>query len=175
LAIQEVNSDPHRQQRLYWKQMVMLKDATVYISLRRDHLGRWVQGLGTLKAFASCGSIAAWAVWKEYAFVWAFIIAASQLADALKDVFPFAKLHKAASVYAITLSHLFIDAELEWEAIYSGKYTDDEIMNRVHKLKKLQLDAEQRNFPDGLAVKESLRQRAEKEAELYFKSAHDID
>ena len=78
-------------------------------------------------------------------------------------------------MYAITLSHLFIDAELEWEAIYSGKYTDDEIMNRVHKLKKLQLDAEQRNFPDGLAVKESLRQRAEKEAELYFKSAHDID
>jgi hypothetical protein len=36
-------------------------------------------------------------------FVWGANIAASQVADALKDVFPFAKKHKAASALAMTL------------------------------------------------------------------------
>jgi hypothetical protein len=34
-------------------------------------------------------------LWKQYAIVWGSIIAASQVTDALKDVFPFTKKHKA--------------------------------------------------------------------------------
>ncbi len=78
----------HRQQQLYWTQMIELKVAASYIRHYRDYLGKWVTGLGTLRAIASSGSIAAWALWKEYAFVWGTIIAASQVVDALKDVFP---------------------------------------------------------------------------------------
>lgn len=66
-------------------------------------------GLGALKAIASCMGIAAWAVWREYAFVWGVVIAASQVADALKDVFPFAKKHKAACEHGMSLERLFID------------------------------------------------------------------
>jgi hypothetical protein len=90
-----MNADlTHRQQQLYWNQMVELKVATSYIRRYRDHLGRWVTGVGMLRAIASSGSIAAWALWKEHAFVWGAIIAVSQVADALKDVFPFTKNKK---------------------------------------------------------------------------------
>ena len=100
--------------------MVELKVAAAYTRRYRDALGTWVTGLGTVKAIASSGSIAAWVIWKEYAFVWGMIIAASQVADALKDVFPFAKTHKAASEHTTTLGSIFIDAQLEWESIFPG-------------------------------------------------------
>jgi hypothetical protein len=154
--------------------MIELKVAIGYIRRYRDSLGRWVSGLGTLRAIASSGSIAAWALWKEYALLWGAIIAISQVVDALKDVFPFTKKHKAASVHTITLAAMFIDAQLEWENIFSGRYTDDQIMKLRHKLMKLQHDAERVNFPDGLALRESLFTQAEHDAKEYFKSTYNV-
>ena len=154
--------------------MIELKVAVSYIRLYRDYLGKWVAGLGTLRAIASSGSIAAWALWKDYAFVWGVIIAASQVLDALKDVFPFTKKHKAASAHTITLGGIFIDAQLEWENIFSGRYTDDQIMNRRHKLMKLQHDAERTSFPDGLATRDSLFAQAQQEAKDYFAATYGV-
>jgi hypothetical protein len=171
----ETTHDPHRQQRLYWNQMLQLKGALSYTCLYRNYLGRWVTGLGALRAIASCGGIAAWAIWKEYAFIWGTIIAVSQVMDALKDVFPFAKLHKACSEHAITLSYLFVDAELEWESVYAAKYADDEIMSRIHKLKKVKLDAEGKSFPDGLFPKSSFRAQAEQESQEYFAQTFSVE
>ena len=76
----EAGANPHRQQQLYWAQMIELKVAACYIRRYRDYVGKRVKALGTLRAIASSGSIAAWALWKEYAFVWGAIIAAAQVA-----------------------------------------------------------------------------------------------
>ncbi len=167
--------DPHRQQRLYWNEMINLKADTSYIRLYRDRLGKWVTGLGVLKAATSCGGIAAWAVWRQFAFAWGAIIAASQLADALKDVFPFAKKHKAACDHSMTLDRLFIDVQLEWESVFAGKYSDEEIKNRLHQLRKLQLEALQRNFPDGLAAESALLVQSKQEAETYFRTTYGVN
>jgi hypothetical protein len=175
MSVSEITSDPHRQQQLYWNEMFELKVAASYIRLYRDALGRLVTGLGALKAIASCTGIAAWVIWKEYAFVWGAIIAASQVADALKDVIPFAKKHKAASEHAMTLDNLFIDVQLEWEYIFSGRYTDEEIMKLRHKLGKLQLEAESRSFPDGLAMRDALLDRAKQEATDYLAATYGVN
>src|SRR5579864_1467025 len=140
---------PTGNNKLYWNQMVELKVAVEYIRRYRDAMGFRVTCLGTLRAIASSGSIAAWVIWKEYAFVWAVIIALSQLADALKDVFPFSKTHKAASDHAGALASLFLDARMEWETICTGRYTTEQIQNRWQKLAKLHLEAERRAFPHG--------------------------
>jgi hypothetical protein len=167
-------TNPHRQQELYWVRMIELKVAACYIGRYRDYLGKRVTALGTLRAIASSGSIAAWALWKEHAVVWGSIIAASQVADALKDVFPFTKKHKAASEHTITLSNIFIDAQLEWENVYLARYTEDEILSRWHKLVKLQQEAEQRSFPDGLAKRDSLFAQAQQDAEEYFAATNSV-
>jgi len=171
----ETSTNPHRQQQLYWAQLFELKVDAAYIRCYRDHLGRWTTGLGTVRAIASSGGIAGWAVWHEYAFAWGTIIAASQVVDALKDVFPFTKKHKAASAHTITLGSLFIDAQLEWENIFSGRYTDEEITKRCHKLKKLQHDAEATSFPDGLADRKPLFAQAQQEAKDYFRATYGVE
>jgi hypothetical protein len=168
-----VDENAHRQQQLYWNQMIELRVAAAYIRRYRDDLGKWVTRLGTVKAIASSGSIAAWAIWRDHAFVWGMIIALSQVADALKDVFPFAKAHKAASEHTTTLGAIFIDAQLEWEGIFSGRYTNEQITNRRHKLMKLQHDAERHNFPNGLATRPALFAEAQQEAKDYFAATYD--
>ena len=155
--------------------MIELRVAAGYIRRYRDRLGGWVTRLGTLKAIASSGGIAAWAIWREHAFVWGTIIAASQVADALKEVFPFTKTHKAASEHAITLDSIFIDAQSEWESIFSGRYSNDQIINRRHKLMKLQHDAERHNFPYGLAAKTALFAEAQQEARDYFAATYGVN
>jgi hypothetical protein len=174
MASHEATTDPHRQQQLYWNQMISLKVDALYIRLYRDFLGRWVTWLGALKAIASCGGIAAWVVWRDYAFVWAAIIAASQVADALKDVFPFAKRHKAACEHAATLSLLFIDAQLEWESVFSGQFKDEEVMSWLHRLRSQQYEAEQRNFPEGLTARSALLAQAEQQAAIYSKNHYGV-
>jgi hypothetical protein len=155
--------------------MIELKVAAEYIRRYRDDTGKRVRALGTLKAVASSAGIAAWAIWKEQAFIWGLIIAASQLADALKEVFPFTKIHKAASEHTIILDSMFIDALLEWENIFGGKYSDEQISNRRHKLMKLQHDAERKAFPAGLPVKEKLFAAAQSEAKEYFAGMYAIE
>jgi hypothetical protein len=164
----------HRQQDLYWKQLVELKVAASYMRRYRDRMAKRVRALEVLKAVTSSGGIAGWVIWKEHAFVWGAIIAASQLADALKNVFTFTKTHKAASEHTVSLDSLFIDAQLEWENIFTGRYADDEIMNRRHKLMKLQHDEERKHFPEGLDEAPSLFALAQEDAKHYFSVTYGV-
>jgi hypothetical protein len=116
--------DSRRQPYLYWRQIEQLKAAAVCIRLYRNRLARRVRALEILKAVASSGAIAGWAASRSYPFVWGSIIAAAQLLDALKDVFPFAKLHKQAAELTVALELLLIEAEDEWEKIHIGKFSD---------------------------------------------------
>jgi hypothetical protein len=163
------NSQPiHDQQKQYWAEMVKLKASSLYIRYYRDSLGRKVTKIAAVRAVASSVSIGGWALWQRFAWFWGLIIATSQVADALKDVFPFAKTHKAANELTVALDRFFIDAQLEWDNIFSGKYTNEEISTRLHKLRTLQPQAEQHNFPDGLAEQPDLKSRARQDAVEYF-------
>ncbi len=123
-----------------------------------------------VKAIASSGAIAGWVVWKDYPYVWTAIIAAAQFLDAIKGVFPFAKMHKAASDLTVALEVLCIDAEDEWEGIFAGRLSDDAITKRRTKLKKLQLAEERRHFPEGIEFPDKLIVLANGEAKAYFET-----
>jgi hypothetical protein len=77
----------------------------------------------------------------------------------------------------MTLDYLFNDVQLEWENIFSGRYSDEEIMKLRHKLGKLQLDALQHNFPDGLggATIDYLLEQAKQEAEDFFAATYGVN
>lgn len=93
---------------------------------------------------------------------------AAQLLDALKNVFPFARNHKSASDLTVAMELLWIDAEEEWESIYSGQLSEDKIIKRRTQLRKLQLDAERKYFPEGFQPSEKLVKLATDEASTYF-------
>ncbi len=79
---------PSREQQLYLRKFVALSVDVRYVSTYRDQLGQWVTAAATIRAVTSSASIGAWVVWKQYAFVWASLIAVSQVMDGLQEVFP---------------------------------------------------------------------------------------
>jgi hypothetical protein len=123
----------------------------------------------------SSGGIAAWVVWKDYPFLWSGIIALAQLLDALKNVFPFAKLHKSASDLTVALELLFIDAQYEWEKIYAGKMGDEDIMAARQKMQKVRLEAEQKYFPEGFQPPSKFVNLATEETRTYMRVTYSED
>ncbi len=136
--------------------------------LYRNRQARWVRGIETIKAIASSGGVAGWVVWRNYPLVWTGVIAAAQMLDAIKGVFPFAKSHKAASDLTVASDVLYIDAEDEWESIHAGRLPSDTITKRRTKLRKLQVAEERRYFPEGVELPASLIRLATDEANAYF-------
>jgi hypothetical protein len=119
-----------RQPDLYWKNLQQLKAASVCMRLHRNRLGRRVRTVDALKAIASSGAIGAWVIWRDPPFLWGAIIAATQVTDALKGVFPSTRQHKSASDLTFALETLCIDAEEEWESIYRGAIAAETINKR---------------------------------------------
>jgi len=167
--------DSRRQPYLYWRQIEQLKAAAVCIRLYRNRLARRVRAIEIVKAVASSGAIAGWAASRSYPFVWGSIIAGAQLLDALKDVFPFAKLHKQAAELTVALELLLIEAEDEWEKIHIGKFSDAIITERRTRLKKLQHESEQKHFPEGFEPDTKLLALAKREAKTYIKYMYDME
>ena len=160
---------PHRQQNLYLTEVFQLIVARDYIRLYRNILERQMSWFNALRAIASSGAIAAWAVWRAHPLIWAAIIAASQVADALKDVFPFTARHKAANDLLASLEALPIEALYEAERVYAGEFTDSEINDRRRKLMRLSHQARQKHFPAGdLPERKTLLALADRSAAAYF-------
>jgi hypothetical protein len=167
----ELHVPDDRQQDLYFNELFQLKVQAVYIRKYRDILARRVRIFAILRAFSSSGGIAAWVVWKELAFLWSGIIAASQLADAMRDVFPFVAQQKSANALLADLDALFIDTLLEWEAIYSGRVLSHDIAERRIRLMKSQHDFDQKHFPTGNhPERDDLLALAEQDATDYLQS-----
>ncbi len=128
-----------------------------------------------IKAVASSGAIAGWFASNSYKLLWGCIIAAAQLLDVLKDVFPFAKLHKQAANLTVALELLLIDAEHEWEKIHIGKIDDEAIIQRRTRLRKLQLEAEQKQFPEGFEPDRNIIALATEETRSYFLVTYNLE
>jgi hypothetical protein len=114
-------------------------------------------------------------VWKDWPLLWSGIIAASQFLDATKHVFSFARLHKAASDLTVALELLCIDAEAEWESVYSGRVPDEGVTERRARLARLRLEAEHKHFPEGFAPGPNLIRLASEEANAYLSLTYGED
>jgi len=142
--------------------------------LHRNELAHKDRRISVIKAVASSAGIASWAVWQQLALLWGAIIALSQVIDALKEVFPFSRNLKAASELTIVLERLFIESQFEWENVYAGKLSADEIAERVRRLRHLQLEAETKVFPSGFEHSERIFSLAKGEANAYFDEQYGV-
>jgi hypothetical protein len=80
----------------YWNQLVLVKVVACYVRRYRDEQGRWINWIGIFKAVVTSSTIGAWAIWKDYAFVWAVLFGVAQLLDAAKDYIPQTKHRRSA-------------------------------------------------------------------------------
>jgi hypothetical protein len=166
---------PSVEQDQYWLEMQQLRLSAIYVREYRDSIAKMETTVAAIRAITSSGSIGAWVIWRQYAFVWAALIAASQIADALRDVFPFRKRRQALSGWCNALNRLFVDAQRDWDSIASGSLSNPKIAGLTHQLRLKMQRHEETYIPDGLAKKQDLFDKAQTEMEEFFRNRYSIE
>ena len=164
----------HVEQQTYWNQLVLVKVVACYVRRYRDEQAWWISRIGLFKAVVTSGTIGAWAVWKDHAFLWGVLLGIAQVLDAAKDYIPQTKYRRNASEFVSTIEGIIIDARFEWHSIFDGQYSATEIMERWRTLAKVLNETETKHFPEGLPVKASRQRLAEEDAKTYFLSMYGV-
>lgn len=161
------------QQSRYWNEMTQLKGHIFYLShhcRRADGVDFWIK---CLTAVASSGSIAGWAIWRSYGFVWGLVIAISQVINATKQYLPYESRRKATNDACKDLEGLFIKAESDWYYVSEGLLTDEQIHKKTIGLKKAKADIVKKHMSSlVLPRNRTYQRRAAKDAEDYFQTVY---
>ncbi|TBE30862.1 hypothetical protein ELH05_25005 [Rhizobium ruizarguesonis] len=138
-------------QRYYWETFSTLKRDQIYIGLLQEKLDHIERCLSILSAVSASGAIAGWALWQHIAFVWAIIIALSQVYGAVKNHLPFGARLKALHGLYPELESLALEAERGWFEVSRGTLSEDEIINLASSLKQRKITVTQKHLKDVLA------------------------
>jgi len=114
-------------QEQYWKEIYQLKTHIGFIELQLEKAERIERVLKIILAITSSSSIGAWVIWNHLSWLWAAIIAFSQVVTAINPYLPFKNRIKAYSSLLHELEELMIQAEFKWHSIAEGKLTATEI------------------------------------------------
>ena len=88
-------SDDNEYQRRYWHELTELRIHVFYLREYLLRFERWESRLGMYLAVMSCGSIGGWAVWQHLHWLWAILIAGSQVVFVIKPYLPFYRKMRA--------------------------------------------------------------------------------
>ncbi len=153
--------------------MKELKTHSFYIQIFAIEQSRNEQWLNIFLAITSSTSIAAWAIWKDYAFIWGIIIALSQVVTAVKPFLPYKKRLDALNQLGDSIAELSLAAERDWYYVAEGKWTEHEIHSKWADLKEKSLAAEKKCLGNlTLPRNTKALQQAENKADLYFTSTY---
>ncbi len=114
-------------QERYWKELFQLKVHINYIEAHIYDAEKYDRYIKICMSVASSASIGAWVIWKELSFIWAAIIAVSQVIAAVSPHLPFKVRLKTYPQMLHEFEGLFIQAEAKWNDIALGNYTDNDI------------------------------------------------
>ena len=114
---------------------------------------RWIN---IILAISSSSSIATWAVWDDYDFVWGGIIVVSQVINAVKHLFPYKKSSKAINQASQKLDLITIEYELLWNDLQYQNITIQKAFNQHINLKRKV--SELLNFSDEIILKASKKE-----------------
>ncbi|SDQ81236.1 hypothetical protein [Pseudovibrio sp. Tun.PSC04-5.I4] len=115
------------QQERYWRELDQLKVHNIYLALYFEKTYYWDLWTKIILAVASSSSIAGWAIWQQFSFVWGLIIATSQVLNAVKPFLPYSKRLKALQSASGELEALFIVMEDRWFEVSQGNMNNQEI------------------------------------------------
>lgn len=114
-------------QNQYWNEMYTLKVHIYFLEKKLESAEKADRRLKMLLAITSSSSIGGWAIWQTYSYIWASLIALSQVVTAITPYLPYAKAIKQYSALLSELDSLMVKAEYKWNAIASGRLSDAEV------------------------------------------------
>ena len=156
-------------QEKYWKYMVQIKAWIFYLDVYTEDSYRWDRIINIVVAIASSTSIAAWAIWQKYLFVWSIIIAISQVLTTIKGFLPYSKRLKMLVPFMEDLKFLYNKIEYNWFKVASGDLSEDEINELLYSFKDEFSNIENKNLKEEtLLEKDNFRKIADRKNDAYF-------
>lgn len=116
--------------------MVQIKAWIFYLDIYAENSYKWDRRINMYGAIASSSSIAAWAIWKEWSYVWAVIIAISQVLTAIKQYLPFGRRLKYLQPFIEDMKLLYLKMEYDWYKVAGGDLSESEINALLFSYKK---------------------------------------
>lgn len=156
-------------QEKYWRYMVQIKAWIYYLDIYAEKSYKWDRRINIYGAIASSSSIAAWAIWKDWSYVWAFIIAISQVLTAIKDFLPFGRRLKLLRPFIEDMKLLYIKIEYDWYKVAEGELTEKEINTLLFSYKKEFASIENKYIKEEVLLENSnYKEEADQKNNRYF-------
>ena len=153
----------------YWAYYTRTKYELQYFYAYLNDSYKWLKYIESFLAIMSSSSIAAWAIWSEIPFVWAFIIAVSQVVTALKQYLPYSKRIQALNGLLPKLDNVLNRIDHNWFNVENGQITDEQINDLIFNFKKECADLSNKHLTGiYLPERDDLRKSAETETECFF-------
>lgn len=140
-------------QRYFWETFSTLKRDQIYLRLQLERLDKVERIFNIGGAIASSSAIGGWVIWKEYSFVWAAVIAVSQVANAVKPHLPYGSQLKAINSLLPDFETMTLAAERNWFRVARGEMTEDETIESATKVKQMKAEITQK-FLKGVIMRE---------------------
>ncbi|MPM63545.1 hypothetical protein SDC9_110425 [bioreactor metagenome] len=153
--------------------MVQLKAWMFYLDEYTDDSYKWDKRINIFLAITSSSSIAAWAIWNKYGFVWALLIALSQVVTAIKPQLPFSKRLETLCKISNQLQILFNKADYNWYKVSNGELAEEQINDLLFELKKQYIDTIGKTLEaDPLPENGQFKAVADTKTEKYFQDTY---
>ncbi len=163
-------------QRRYWHELTELRVHVIYLRQYLLYFEKWESRIGMFLAVMSSGSIAGWAIWQKYFWVWACLIAGSQVIFAIKPYLPHSRLSKAVIAASQEMDSLALFAEHGWFDVSEGKLSSKEIHGKTMDIKMKKAKIENNSFGSTpLSKRQECLDLAGDEAKLYFSSTYGVN
>lgn len=164
-----------RPQLYYWETFTTIKRDQIYLNHLVNQLDHTERCLNIFAAISASTAIAGWALWQHVAFVWAFIIALSQVYAAVKNHLPFGMRLKALNGLYPEIEALALQAESDWFKVSRGELDEQAIIDLATKLKQNKITATQRHLKNVVAPeKKKIATKANEEATAYMASFMEV-
>ncbi|EPE5851646.1 hypothetical protein ACSKAH_004122 [Vibrio vulnificus] len=157
-------------QEQYWKELYQLRVHITYIELKLEQAEWNDRAVKILLAIASSSSIGAWALWDSYSWIWAGIIATSQVIGAINPFLPYKNRLKAYSSLINELEELMVRSEFRWHAISQGELTSTDINKARFEIRTLKQKALKKHILTTIPTDIKLHEKAEASANQYFET-----
>lgn len=157
-------------QEQYWKELYQLKTHIGFIELQLERAESIDRTLKIILAVASSSSIGAWVIWNHLSWIWAGIIALSQVISAINPYLPYKNRIKTYSSLLHELEELMIQAEFKWHAIAEGKLTATEINKARFDIRATKQRSLKKYINTTIPTDGNLHDKAEASATTYLEN-----
>ena len=156
-------------QQRFWNQFFLLRYRIEFYRLYLTHCRRVNLGIKIFLKLTSTSGIAGWLVWGELGVLWAVLIGASQVIEAIKQYLPYEKNVPPLKAVIAALENLFIESDLVWYNVAESELTEKEIHQAMVKIKSSNIKLEEK-FLTNIEVPHYKRfiNKAEITSDTYF-------